>query len=100
MSNHVEWVEAVSAAVTYEGIYDQHGVESDGPALLIHTGSSTVAIEGTRQELLDLLFRAKGILVRDRYTLENGSERDVNEDTDYLCPECSTDTLEIWHEEA
>lgn len=37
---------------------------------------------------------------RDRYTLENGSERDVNEDTDYFCPECSTDTLEIWHEEA
>lgn len=34
----------------------------------------------------------------ERITVENGEERDVNEDTDYLCDECSTDIQEVWHE--
>lgn len=35
----------------------------------------------------------------DRITIENGEERDVDEATDYLCEECSTDELAVYHEE-
>lgn len=30
-------------------------------------------------------------------TLDNGEESDVDITTDYLCDECSTGTLEMWH---
>ena len=33
----------------------------------------------------------------ERITIDNGVERDVNDETDYRCDECSSDTLEVFH---
>lgn len=37
---------------------------------------------------------------KPRVTVENGEERDVNEETDYLCDECSTELEDVYHEKA
>lgn len=56
MSTHVEWIAAVDATVAYCR-YENGDGATDGPAVVLDTGSAHVVIEGTRDQLIDLAGR-------------------------------------------
>lgn len=64
MSTHTEWVDAGAAytTVSYGHYTDWDGQPSSGKALVIDTGSSDVAIEGTPDELRQLLADALNLV--------------------------------------
>ena len=36
--------------------------------------------------------------MKEETTIDNGVERDVDAERDFLCHTCSTETLDVWHE--
>lgn len=56
MTVHTEWLDARDTNVAYAEHTDAHGVESNGPALLL-TMNEVVAIEGDRDDLIQLALR-------------------------------------------
>lgn len=56
MTVHTEWLDAPDTGVHYAEHTDDHGTVSNGPALLL-TMDEVVAIEGTRDDLIQLALR-------------------------------------------
>lgn len=63
MTTHTEWVRARDAHLEYAEHEDAYGTRSEGRALLVGT-DSTVAIEGTPEELTLLLGRMLSLVKR------------------------------------
>lgn len=69
MTANTEWLDARDTNVAYVEHIDDHGTESNGPALLL-TMDDIVAIEGSRDDLIQL-----GLRIVQALTLEEQNER-------------------------
>lgn len=64
MTVNTEWLDARDTGVHYTEHVDDHGTESNGPALLL-TMDDIVAIEGSRDDLIQLALRIIETLTKE-----------------------------------
>jgi hypothetical protein len=74
-----EWLDAKNTSVQLAHHEDDHGQKSDAPVLTIVAswGGDGVAIEGTRDELIDLSLRIASAVLEESDTAERTETEDV-----------------------